>query len=261
MNQNMKIISKEVDMKKWSIGKVIENRSWNNLLFSLKIRANIDAFTAGQFTKLALFFGKNFIQKPYSYVNPPASKDLEFYIVNTKSTGLSAKLSNLKDGDLIYVEKRSMGNLTLKEVPECKILWMLSTGTAVGPFLSILQSTIGLERFKKIILVHSVRYEEDLNYLSLMRNLEKRSAGRLMVRTVVSREKVKHSLYGRIPYLIKNGNLEDSTETKIHQKDSHIMICGNPEMIRDTIEILEKEKGIKRYSTDKKRNITFERYW
>ena len=63
----------------------------------------------------------------------------------------------------------------LDEVPDCDTLWMLSTGTAIGPFLSILQYGKDLERFRHIVLVHAVRYAADLSYLPLMRELQKKS--------------------------------------------------------------------------------------
>ncbi|ARC53854.1 ferredoxin--NADP(+) reductase [Candidatus Riesia pediculicola] len=248
-------------MKSWSIGKITEKNSWENFLFSLSIEASVDPFIAGQFTKLALLVNGKFIQKPYSYVNPPNSKNLEFYLVNTQSIGLSKELFNLKIGDAIYVRKKSIGNLTLQKIPDRKVLWMLSTGTAIGPFLSILRFKNGLERFNKIVLVHAVRYSKDLNYLSLMKQLEKEYSGKLILCTVVSREKVQDMLFGRIPYLIQNGNLENFTEVNLDPKDSHVMICGNPEMIKDTIKILEKEKNLKKCSNEFINHITFEQYW
>ena len=39
-------------MADWIPAQVIENRHWNQDLFSLSLRANIEPFKAGQFTKL-----------------------------------------------------------------------------------------------------------------------------------------------------------------------------------------------------------------
>lgn len=102
------------------------------------------------------------------------------------------------------------GFFVLDEVPDCDTLWMLATGTAIGPYLSILQ--LGKDRSlqKNLVLVHAARYAADLSYLPLMQALEKRYEGKLRIQTVVSRETVADSLTGRVPALIESGELEKS---------------------------------------------------
>uniref|UniRef100_A0A1A9UKB0 Triosephosphate isomerase n=1 Tax=Glossina austeni TaxID=7395 RepID=A0A1A9UKB0_GLOAU len=56
-----------------------------------------------------------------------------------------------------------------------------------------------------------------------------------------SREKITNTLYGHIPELIINGKLESSLNLEINSKNSHIMLCGNPNMVRDTYECLNKK--------------------
>ncbi|MDE5285896.1 MAG: ferredoxin--NADP(+) reductase, partial [Buchnera aphidicola] len=107
------------------------------------------------------------ITRSYSYVNAPSNQVLEFYIIRIKNGKLSNILYNLKKNDKIFIKKQSYGFFTLKEVPYCKFLWMFATGTAIGPYLSILQEEQNIDRFKKIILIHAVRYYNDLSYLPL----------------------------------------------------------------------------------------------
>lgn len=92
---------------------------------------------------------------------------------------------------------------------------MLSTGTAIGPYLSILQFGENLARFKQIILVHAVRYAEDLSYLPLMQTIAKKYPGKLKIQTIVSRENNTGSLTGRIPALIESGQLEQAVKAKL----------------------------------------------
>ena len=86
----------------------------------------------------------------------------------------------------------------LDEIPDCETLWMLATGTAIGPYLSILQYGKDTERFKNIVLVHAARYAADLSYLPQMQELERQYAGKLKIQTVVSRETAAGSLTGRV---------------------------------------------------------------
>lgn len=74
----------------------------------------------------------------------------------------------------MQVVSEAAGFFVLDEVPDCETLWMLATGTAIGPYLSILQLGKDLERFKNMVLVHAARYAADLSYLPLMQELEKR---------------------------------------------------------------------------------------
>lgn len=145
-------------------------------------------FTAGQFTKLGLEIDGERVQRAYSYVNSPDNPDLSF-TVTVPDGKLSPRLAALKPCDEVQVVSEAAGFFVLDEVPDCETLWMLATGTAIGPYLSILQLGKDLDRFKKIwSRVHAARYAADLSYLPLMQELEKRYEGKLRIQTVVSRE-------------------------------------------------------------------------
>lgn len=77
----------------------------------------------------------------------------------------------------MQVVSEAAGFFVLDEVPDCETLWMLATGTAIGPYLSILQLGKDLERFKNMVLVHAARYAADLSYLPLMQELENATRG------------------------------------------------------------------------------------
>ncbi|WP_368876552.1 FAD-binding oxidoreductase, partial [Proteus mirabilis] len=155
-------------MANWVTGKVIQVRHWTDTLISLVVHAPIDKFTAGQFAKLALEIDGERIQRAYSYVNSPQDPNLEFYLVTVPEGKLSPRLAALTVGDELLVTEQASGFFVLEEVPSANTLWMLSTGTAIGPFLSILQLGDDLDRFENIVLVHAVRYARDLSYLPLM---------------------------------------------------------------------------------------------
>ena len=174
-------------MADWVSGKVTKVEYWTDALFSLYVRAPVHPFTAGQFTKLGLEIDGERVQRAYSYVNAPGNPDLEFYLVTVPEGKLSPRLASLKPGDEVLVVSEAAGFFVLEEVPDCDTLWMLATGTALGPYLSILQEGKDLERFNNLVLVHAVRYAADLSYLPLMRELEQRYAGKLRIQTVVSR--------------------------------------------------------------------------
>ncbi|KAI9575772.1 hypothetical protein GQX74_015795 [Glossina fuscipes] len=164
-------------MTEWITGKIIKVKNWTEKLFSIVLHAPIAPFIAGQFAKLRLNIHNVSIQRAYSYVNAPNNKNLEFYLVEAKSGKFSPILRALNPDENILITKYASGSFILNIIPECKNLWMISTGTAIGP----------------------------------------------------------------IPELIFNGQLENAINLKINPKDTHIMLCGNPNMIRDTYECLNKK--------------------
>lgn len=248
-------------MSEWIKGKVTDVKHWTETLFSLQVSAEIDPFTAGQFAKLGLDIDGERVQRAYSYVNAPNNQPLEFYLVTSTGGKLSPKLHQLQSGDEVLITKQASGFFVLDEVPDCETLWMLATGTAIGPYLSILQEGKDLARFNNIILVHAVRYGQDLNYLPLMNKLQKRYQGQLRIQTVVSREMVSGALHGRLPPLIEDGSLESATGLSIEVAKSHIMLCGNPEMVRDTQKLLKETRGMNKHLRRKPGHITSEHYW
>ena len=248
-------------MANWVTGKVIQVRHWTDTLISLVVLAPIDKFTAGQFAKLALEIDGERIQRAYSYVNSPQDPNLEFYLVTVPEGKLSPRLAALTVGDELLVTEQASGFFVLEEVPSANTLWMLSTGTAIGPFLSILQLGDDLDRFENIVLVHAVRYARDLSYLPLMEQLAERYQGKLRIQTIVSRENHIGSLTGRIPALIESGALEKTVGLTISPEESHIMLCGNPEMVRDTQQLLKTQRDMRKHLRRKPGHITSEQYW
>ncbi|MDE9539949.1 ferredoxin--NADP(+) reductase [Xenorhabdus bovienii] len=248
-------------MANWVTGKVTDITNWTDSLFSIKVHAPIERFTAGQFAKLALEIEGERIQRAYSYVNSPDDNSLEFYLVTVPEGKLSPRLAALKNGEELLVTEQAAGFFVLDEIPDCQTLWMLSTGTAIGPYLSILQQGDNLERFENIVLVHAVRLEQDLSYLPMMQQLEKKFQGKLRIQTIVSREKCPDSLMGRIPALIENGELEAAVGLPMQAENSHIMLCGNPQMAKDTQRLLKEQRNMAKHLRRKPGHITSEQYW
>lgn len=248
-------------MADWVTGKVTQIQHWTDSLFSLTVHAPIKPFTAGQFTKLGLEIDGERVQRAYSYVNAPGNENLEFYLVNVPEGKLSPRLHAMQPGDELMVVSDAAGFFVLDEVPDCATLWMLATGTAIGPYLSILQEGIGLERFNHLVLVHAVRYAADLSYLPLMLELQERYAGKLRIQTVVSRETVSGSLTGRVPALIDSGELEQAVGLTMTTENSHVMLCGNPQMVRDTQQLLKENRQMTKHLRRRPGHMTAEHYW
>lgn len=248
-------------MANWVTGKVVKVQNWTDALFSLTVHAPVDPFTAGQFAKLGLDVDSERVQRAYSYVNAPSNPDLEFYLVTVPEGKLSPRLAALKPGDEVQVVSEAAGFFVLEEVPDCDTLWMLATGTAIGPYLSILEEGKDLDRFNNLVLVHAARYAADLSYLPQMLALEQRYAGKLRIQSVVSRETVPGMLTGRIPFLIETGALEEAVGLPMSAESSHVMLCGNPQMVRDTQQLLKETRQMSKHLRRRPGHMTAEHYW
>ncbi|QCI20699.1 ferredoxin--NADP(+) reductase [Buchnera aphidicola (Brachycaudus cardui)] len=253
-------------MNSWINADILHVKRWTSNLFSLILHAPIESFYAGQFTKLALYdttysVYKKKIQRAYSYVNAPSNENLEIYIVRVLNGKLSNLLYNLQDGDKVFIKKKACGFFIIDEIPNCENLWMFATGTAIGPYCSILKEGKNLDRFNNIILVHAVRYQNELNYLPLMQELCHKYKGKLKIQTVISREQNKKSLTGRIPFLIDSKILEKKIGLSINSENSHVMLCGNPFMVKDTYLYLQNNRNMRKHLRRKRGHITMENYW
>ena len=199
-------MSTEIDTKRWAEGRVHRLRQWTDKLFSIQLEADIEPFTAGQFTKLGLEIGDELVGRPYSYVNAPHETLLEFYFVTVPEGPLTNKMVELDPGDPIRVMRKPSGFLTLNEVPNSRHLWLLSTGTAIGPFLSILKTDEPWQRFERIMLVHAVRLASELSFPETIATLRERYPSQFQFIPFVSRENADFAIRARIPATIADSS-------------------------------------------------------
>ena len=247
-------------MSNWIDATVKSVKWWNESLFSLTVNADVEPFKAGQFTKLSVMDDEKRIARAYSYVNAPDDPNLEFYLINVVDGQLSSHLAQLTPGDTVLIERRASGFFTLDEVPASEQLWMLSTGTAIGPFLSILQQSEVWQKYKHINLVHGVRLNSDLSYQELINKLLKAHPGQLNYVPVVSREEPLQGLAGRITTVIENNALSEHVGLCATPNNAQFMLCGNPQMVKDTSELLVAQ-NYKRNRRKEPGHITVEQYW
>ncbi|MEJ2059706.1 MAG: ferredoxin--NADP reductase [Gammaproteobacteria bacterium] len=246
-------------MTDWVEGKVIEQKQWTEHHYSLRFEAPIEPFEAGQFVRVALDIDGQRIARPYSCVNPPQDPVLEIYYDIIPEGPLSNRLPALEPDDTLFVASRAQGFFTLGEVPDGSQLWMLSTGTALGVFLSILRTEEPWRRFDRLVLVHAVRRVQDLVYRDIIDRIAERHADRFQYIPFVSREQTDFALSGHIPDAIREGQLEQRAGLEF-TPDAQFMLCGNPGMLKDTTAVLG-ERGFRKNRRRDPGHITTERYW
>ena len=246
---------------------VLSLRYWTSSLLSFRTSRDPNfRFTPGHYARLGLQSAKdNVVWRPFSVVSSTVDGYLEFFAVIVPNGEFSVPLSNIREGDTIQVDKTSYGFMTIDGFAPGKDLWLLATGTGLGPFLSILRDSATWNAYENIVLVHSVRYAVELAYRDeIMAIIQEHTLGTLPARLryipVVTRELWLDMLWARIPQLIEDGRLEQTANLKLDLNRSRIMVCGNPEMIREL-------RGLfiaKDFQTNRRAapgQLAFENYW
>jgi ferredoxin/flavodoxin---NADP+ reductase len=244
----------------WLEAKVLENRHWSETLFSLRVAGARPRFEAGQFVRIALDIEGERVARAFSFVNPPEDPALEFFGIVVPDGPLSPRLARLAPGDTLYVASNPAGFLVLSELPDAATLWLVSTGTGIAPFLSMLRTETPWRRFTNVVLVQAVRQAADIVYQDLIASLEKTKAGAFRYVSFVSREEAPGALSGRIPAAVRDGRLEAAAGLQLSAATSQVMLCGNPDMLRDTTAAL-LERGMRKHRRRAPGHISVESFW
>lgn len=243
----------------WHAARVVESRHWTEALFSLRVEGVPLSFQAGQFVRIALDIDGQRVARPFSFVNPPHDTKHEFYGIVVPEGLLSPRLGRLAPGDTLYLARNPAGFLVLSEVPDAQTLWLISTGTGIAPFLSILRTDAPWKRFKAVVLVHAVRHAKELAYRELAGELVAAKGGQFRYVTLVSREAHAGSLAGRIPAAIADGRLEERAQARL-DPSAHAMLCGNPDMLKDVQAVLAA-RGMRKHRRRVPGHVTVESFW
>jgi ferredoxin--NADP+ reductase len=232
-------------MSKLATERVLSVHHWNDTLFSFKVTRDPGLrFQNGQFVMIGLEVDGRPLLRAYSIASPNYEEHLEFFSIKVQDGPLTSRLQHLKEGDELIVSRKPTGTLVLDDLLPGKHLYLLSTGTGLAPFLSVIQDPETYERFDKVILIHGVRYVNEVAYegfitQELPQNEFFGDAVRekLIYYPTVTREPYRNQ--GRLTDLMRSGKLfSDIGLPPINPRDDRAMICGSPSMLDETSEVL-----------------------
>ena len=247
-------------MQGWSSGHLLARQDWAPGLVTLVVAAEIEPYAPGQFVNLALERRGTIERRSYSIASPPG-EPLAFLVTEVPGGSLTPDLVRLAPGAGLLVEPKPQGFFTLKWVPPAAELWMVATGTGLGPFLALLKSAETWERFERIVLVHGVREALHLAHREELAELTVTRSGRFSFVPAVSREPAQSGvLHGRVTTLLGDGSLERVAGIPLSPERSHLMLCGNPAMIEEMTTQLGA-RGLRKHRVRTPGHITVEKYW
>jgi ferredoxin--NADP+ reductase len=235
--------------------RVLSVHHWTDKLFTFTTtRDPALRFSNGHFTMIGLKVNNKPLLRAYSIVSANYEEHLEFLSIKVPDGPLTSRLQHIQVGDSIIVGKKPTGTLVIDYLLPGKRLYLLSTGTGLAPFMSIIRDPDTYERFEQVILVHGVRTKDELAYHDLLTEhlpahefLGDLVTSKLRYYPTVTREAYRNM--GRVTELMESGKLyADLGVPDLDVEHDRVMICGSPGMLRDLKHMLET-RGFKEGNT------------
>jgi ferredoxin/flavodoxin---NADP+ reductase len=245
--------------------RVTDVQHYTDRLFRFRItRPQSLRFRSGEFVMLGLPEDGKLLMRAYSIASPAWDESLEFFSIKVPDGPLTERLQKIKPGDTILMRPKTTGTLVNDALLPGKRLFMLSTGTGIAPFVSLIRDPETYEKFGELILTHTCRTKDELQYGfdSVLATREDPLVGdetalRLKHFASTTREDSAHN--GRITTLIASGEFFAALNTSgFNPEHDRIMMCGSVGMIKDIREMLEP-LGFKEGSNNEPGNFVVER--
>ncbi|MFZ2855849.1 MAG: ferredoxin--NADP reductase [Rhodocyclaceae bacterium] len=233
-------------MSAYSTETVLSVHHWNDTLFSFRCtRASSLRFVSGQFVMIGLEVDGRPLTRAYSIASASHEEHLEFFSIKVENGPLTSRLQHLKVGDPVLISRKPTGTLVLRDLKPGKRLFMFATGTGLAPFMSLIHEPETYERFEKIILIHGVRWTNELAYHDYIEEdlrdheyLGEMIREQLVYYPTVTREPFRNE--GRQTDLIVSGKLfADIGEAPFDPATDRGMICGSPAMLKEISAMLD----------------------
>jgi ferredoxin/flavodoxin---NADP+ reductase len=238
---------------------------WTDNLFSFKTTRNpAFRFVNGQFAMIGLEVDGRPLLRAYSMASANHEDYLEFFSIKVENGPLTSRLQHLQPGHAILVNSKPTGTLIHDNLLPGRVLYLLSTGTGLAPFLSVIKDPETYERYENVVLVHGCRHVRELAYKNVITEdlpghefLGEAVSEKLVYYPTVTRESFRNT--GRITDLINSNKLPDDLGLPpLSPIDDRIMLCGSPSMLRDVVDIL-RDRGFQEGSHSEAGHYVVER--
>jgi len=219
---------------------------WTDRLFSFTTSRDTGfRFENGHFTMIGLEQPQGRLMRAYSIVSANYEEELEFFSIKVPHGPLTSQLQNIQVGDEVLVGGKPIGSLTQDHLLSGRNLYLLSTGTGLAPFLSIIKDPEVYEQYDRVILTHGCRFVSDFAYGEFITEKLPQNAffgeqvkQKLLYYPTVTRESFHNQ--GRLTDLMASGRLfSDLGLDRPNLEHDRFMICGSPGMIKDTCKLLD----------------------
>src|SRR6202047_1799391 len=145
--------------------RVLTVHHWNETVFSFTTTRDQGLrFENGHFIMLGLRIDGKPLMRAYSIASANYEDFLEFLSIKVADGPLTSRLQNINPGDEILVSRKPTGTLLLHDLKPGRRVYLLSSGTGLAPFMSLIKDPELYGRFSRGVLVTGVRYRRELAY-------------------------------------------------------------------------------------------------
>jgi ferredoxin--NADP+ reductase len=227
---------------------VLSVRHWTDTLFSFTTTRDPGfRFQSGQFAMMGLEVEGRPLLRAYSMASAHYEENLEFFSIKVPDGPLTSRLQRIREGDTVLVGRKATGTLIIDNLLPGSRLLLLSTGTGLAPFVSLIKDPDVYERYDSIVLVHGCRQVSELAYgedvvarLKADEVLGEMLQDKLAYYPTVTREPFRNR--GRITDLIESGRMfDDIGQARLSIETDRVMLCGSPAMLEDLRVMFEAE--------------------
>ena len=225
---------------------VVSVRHYTDRLFSFRItRPQSFRFRSGEFVMIGLPNAEKPVFRAYSIASPNWDEEIEFFSIKAPDGPLTSALQKIRPGDTVLMRQKSTGTLVVDALTPGRRLFMISTGTGIAPFASLVRDPDTFEKFEEIVVTHTCRDHAELAYgvelfdkLAADPLIGELTEGRVTLYSATTREITPRM--GRITRLIESGRFyEDLGIAPLSPETDRVMICGSMHMLKDVKELVE----------------------
>jgi ferredoxin--NADP+ reductase len=225
------------------IEKVTSIKHWNDKVFSFRTtRSFPNKFNNGEFAMIGMIHENKKILRAYSFASANHEDYLEFISIKIQDGPLTSQLQHIKEGDEILVNSKATGTLVIDYLLPGRNLYLISTGTGLAPFMAIIKDPATYDRFDKVVLTHTVQYENELVHKDMLQGFNQEwnevTQGKFLYFNTLTQQDWQRQ--GRITKWIKDQKLfTETTKQLLDTEQDRFMICGSQGLNTDLMDYFE----------------------
>ncbi len=187
---------------------------------------------------------------------------VQLFVVHVDDGEFTSWLFDQHEGARVWLAPKASGGFTLQGFERGKDLVLVSTGTAVAPYVSMIRTHRHAPPWRRVIVINGVRYAADLGFRD---ELEAAAAQDpqliyLPMTTREPRDSAWAGLRGRVGEALDPARFRALTGASLAPDTCHVYLCGNPSMIEE-LERALAARGFRKHTPRHPGTLHLEKYW
>ncbi|HEU4929925.1 MAG TPA: ferredoxin--NADP reductase [Candidatus Krumholzibacteria bacterium] len=207
--------------------------------------------------------GRVLVKRSYSIGSSANRREsVQLFVVHVDDGEFTSWLFAQRVGARVWLAPKASGGFTLQGFERGKNLALVSTGTAVAPYVSMYRTYLDDPPWDRIVIINGVRFVADLGFREELDAAAARDS-RLVYIPTTTREPSGSpwiGLRGRVNDVMEPQQFRTLAGFDLVPSQCHVYICGNPSMIED-VEAMVVARGFKKHTPGHPGTLHMEKYW